>query len=182
MRTLTYRQRTALVLGGGLLFLGIVGAGYLWPTYSLWRRNVAQAQALVDLQRAPEQLRQLTAQARADAWLMRSYRLDTTRQEGYLLNQLSQTSRRYGVTLAALSRGATITHAGYQIQTRVAKLRGPFRGLVQAVHSLEYEQPVGRLASVRFVVEEDRKQRRDFLFAYLYLQSISREVHETPVP
>ncbi|GAB3879793.1 hypothetical protein GCM10028824_43870 [Hymenobacter segetis] len=182
MRTLTYRQRTALVLGAGLLFFVIVCAGYLQPTFALWRSNVAQAQALVELQRAPEQLQQLTAQARADAWLMRGYRIDTTRQEGYLLNQLSQTARQYGVTLAALSRGATLNHAGYQVQTRIAKLRGPFRGLVQAVHSLEYERPVGRLASVRFVVEEDRKQRRDFLFAYLYLQSISREVHEKPLP
>lgn len=182
MQNLTYRQRVALVLGGGLLFLVIVGVGYLLPTFELWRSNQAQAQALLDLQRAPEQLRQLTAQARADAWLMRSYRIDTARQEGFLLNQLSQTARRYGVTLAALSRGATLTHAGYQVQTRIAKLRGPFRGLVQAVHSLEYERPVGRLASVRFVVEEDRQQRRDFLFAYLYLQSISREVHEQPLP
>jgi hypothetical protein len=182
MQTLTYRQRTALVLGGGGLLLAIVCAGYLRSTFELWRGNEAQTQALVDLQSAPEQLRQLTAQARADAWLMRSYRIDTTRQEGFLLNQLSQTSRQYGVTLAALSRGATRTHAGYQVQTRIAKLRGPFRGLVQAVHSLEYERPVGRLASVRFVVEEDRKQRRDFLFAYIYLQSISREIHEKPLP
>ncbi len=179
---LTYRQRTALLLGGTAAWLVLVGMGYLWPTFVLWRSNREQVQSLVALQRAPEQLKQLTAQAQADAWLMRSYRIDTTRHEGEMLDQLSRTSRRYGVTLAALSRGEPTTHAGYQVQLRVAKLRGSFRNLVQAVYSLEYEHPVGRLSSVRFALEEDRKQRRHFLFAYLYLQSITRESHAQPLP
>ena len=179
---LTYRQRTGLLLGGGLLWLTIVFVGYLMPTFALWRSNQAQVQALIALQQAPEQMKQLTAQARADAWLMRSYRIDTTRHEGEMLDQLSRTAQRYSVTLASLSHGEPTTHAGYQVQLRVAKLRGSFRNLVQAIYSLEYEHPVGRLSSVRFVLEEDRKQRRYFLFAYLYLQSITRESYAQPLP
>ena len=182
LASLTYRQRTALLLGGGAVWLLIVVVGYLRPTFELWRSNRAQTQSLATLQRAPEQLRQLTAQAQADAWLMRSYRIDTTRHEGEMLDQISRTGRRYGVTLAAHSRGESTTHAGYQVHLRVAKLRGSFRNLVQAVYSLEYEHPVGRLSSVHFALEEDRKQRRQFLFAYLYIQSITRESHAQPLP
>lgn len=182
LSTLTYRQRTVLLLGGGAVWLAIVAVSYLGPTFKLWRANGEQAHALVDLQRAPEELRQLQTQAQADAWLMRSYRIDTTRHEGEMLDQLSRTARRFDVTLAALSRGEPTTHAGYQVQLRVAKLRGSFRNLVQAVYCLEYEHPVGRLSSVRFALEEDRKQRRQFLFAYLYLQSITREAHAKPIP
>jgi hypothetical protein len=176
--TLPYRQRNQVILGVGLLLLVVVLSGYLGPTVSLWRANARQRQAVVAVQRAPAQLQQLTAQAQADTWRMRSYRIDTTQHEGQLLNQLSRTCRQQGVTLAALGRGEPATHAGYRVELRVAKLRGPFHNLVRAVYALEYEHPVGRLASVRFVLEEDRKQRRSFLFAYLYLQSITREAHE----
>ena len=179
---LTYRQRNIFVLGVGLLFLGIVWNGYIQPTIALWQRNQQQANAIAEVRSAPQRLQQLTAQARADTWLMRSYRIDTTQHEGELLNQLSQTCRESGATLASLSRGTPTTHTGYRVEMRIAKLRGTFRALVQAVYALEYEHPVGRLSSVRFVVEEDRKQRRNFLFAYLYLQSITRETHAHTLP
>gem|GEM_PF-5366220 len=168
-----------MVLSAGAVMLLVVGSGYLYPTYMLWCENRDARRAEQAREQAPDQIRHLAAQARHDAWAMRSYRIDTTQHEGRLLDQLSHTCRRYGVTLAALSRGEPSVHAGYRVQMRVAKLRGSFRNLVQAVYSLEYEHPIGRLASVRFALEEDRRQRRQFLFAYLYLQSITGEVHDT---
>ena len=171
----SYRQRNGLLLLGSFIMLLVVGLFYLAPTLTAWQDNRQRRQALTDLARAPVQIQQFAEQARADTWLMRSYRIDTTRHESRMLNQLSGISRRYGVTLAALSLEAPTVHAGYRVQTRIAKLRGAFPGLVKAVYELEYQQPVGRLASVRFLLEEDRKQRRSFLVAYLYLQSITQE-------
>ena len=175
--SLTYRQRNQLLgLGSGALLL-LICLGYLRPTCQLWLTTQQQQQALTELATAPGHLRALTAQAQADAWQMRSYRLDTARQEGYMLNQLSQTCAHHGVTLAAWSRGESTTQASYRIDLQIAKLRGPYPALVQTIYELEYEHPLGRLASVRFALEEDHRQRRSFLFAYLYLQSITRETH-----
>lgn len=174
---LSYRQRNLYLALGSVGLLLLIGFGYLRPTLLLWQTTQQQQQALVELQTAPRRLQTLTAQARADAWHMRSYRLDTTRQEGYMLNQLSRTCAHHGVTLAAWSRGESTTQAGYRVDMQVAKLRGSYRELVQTIYELEYEQPLGRLASVRFALEEDRRQRRSFLFAYLYLQSITSEAH-----
>lgn len=174
--TRSYRQRNGLLLVGSAIVFGFVGAFYLLPTLEAWQENSQRQQVLTDLRQAPAQIRYLSRQARADTWRMRSYRVDTTQQESQMLNQLSRISRRYGVTLAALSLGEPTTHAGYRIQTRIAKFRGKFPDLVRAIYELEYQQPVGRLASVRLLLEEDRKQRRSFLVAYLYLQSITQEL------
>ena len=180
LNSLSYRQRNGLLGLGCAGLLLLIGLGYLRPTWQLWRATQARQQALTELQTAPARLRTLLARQQAEAARMRSYRLDTTRQEGYMLNQLSRTCARHGVTLAAWSRGEPTVQADYKVDMQVAKLRGPYRALVQTIYELEYEQPLGRLASVRFVLEEDRRQRRSFLFAYLYLQSITSENHAVP--
>ena len=181
-KTLSYRQRNRLLLLGSAGLLLFIGLGYLRPTWALWQATGQQQQALSELRTAPARLQALTAQATADEQRLRSYRLDTTRQEGYMLNQLSQTCARHGVTLAGWSRGGATTQAGYRLQLQLAKLRGPYQALVETAYELEYEHPLGRLASVRFALEEDRRQRRSFLHAYLYLQSITREdsTHSLP--
>jgi hypothetical protein len=172
---LSYRQRNYFLLLGSAVLLLFIGAGYLRPTWELWQAATQQQQALAELRTAPARLQALSAQATADAQRLRAYRLDTTRQEGYMLNQLSQTCARHGVTLAGWSRGGATTQAGYRLHLQQAKLRGTYPALVQTAYELEYEHPLGRLASVRFALEEDRHQRRSFLYAYLYLQSITRE-------
>ncbi len=177
LSALSYRQRNRLLLLGSAGLLLVIALGYLWPTWELWQANQQQQQAMTELTTAPARLQALSAQVAADGERLRGYRLDTTRQEGYMLNQLSQTCARHGVTLAGWSRGETSTQAGYRLNLQLAKLRGPYRSLVQTIYELEYEHPLGRLASVRFALEEDRRQRRSFLYAYLYLQSITREEH-----
>lgn len=177
LRSPSFQQRNQLLGVGTLALLLLISLGYVRPTWLLWQQTRRQQQALAELKTAPDRLRLLTARAQADAWQMRSYRLDTTRQEGYMLNQLSQTCTRHGVSLAAWSRGESTAQVGYRIDLQVAKLRGPYKALVQTLYELEYEHPLGRLASVRFVLEEDRRQRRSFLVAYLYLQSITNETH-----
>lgn len=181
LRSLSFQQRNQLLGLGALVLLLLIGLGYLLPTWLLWQQTQAQQQALAELKNASGLLRTLTTRAQADDWQMRAYRLDTTRQEGYMLNQLSQTCAHYGVTLAAWSRGESTVQAGYRIDLQVAKLRGPYKALVQTLYELEYEHPLGRLASVRFVLEEDRRQQRSVLVAYLYLQSITNETYATPV-
>lgn len=177
----SYRQRNRWLGWASGALLVVIGGGYLRPTWYLWQQTQQQHRLLVEMQTAPGQLQQLAAQVRADAWQMRSYRLDTTRQEGYMLNQLSRTCARHGVTLASWSRGESSLQAEYRVDMQVAKLRGPYQALVATLYELEYEQPLGRLASVRFVLEEDRHQQKSFLFAYLYLQSITSETHAAPV-
>ncbi len=175
LATLSYQRRNHLLLLGSTILLLVIVGGYLRPTWELWQQTHAQQQTLAELRTAPAQLRALTAQAQVDEQRLRGYRLDTTRQEGYMLNQLSQTCARHGVVLAGWSRGAATTQTGYRLHLQLARLRGPYQALVQTIYELEYEHPLGRLASVRFALEEDRRQRQSYLYAYLYLQSITRE-------
>jgi len=173
--SISYRVFNYLVLvaGGSSLFL--VGLFYVRPTLTLRDDTNQLLQAQAELHTAPARLQTLTEQTNVNAQRLEAYRLDTTRQEGYMLNHLSRTCARHQVTLAGWSRGAASTQAKYRVNLQLAKLRGAYPDLVQAIYELEYVQPLGRLASVRFALEEDRRQRRNYLYAYLYLQSITSE-------
>lgn len=175
--TLPYRQRNRLLALVAALGALLAYAVALRPTLALRAANEAQRRGLAQLRQAPAQTRQLQEQAARFAWLLRGVSSDSARQEGYALNQLTRACRQYGVTLASLSPGQLTRSNGYRLETRTAKLRGNFRGLEQVIHELEYRRPVGRLSSVRFALEEDRVQRRRFLYAYLYLQHLSSDQH-----
>lgn len=179
-KALSYRQRNRLLYlaaGVGALLVYQVS---LRPTLTLWQANAQQAHALQQLAQAPARTRHLQQQAAELTGWMRSFRRDSTRQDSEALDQLTQACRRYGVTLASWSAGERTRTNGYVLETRLAKLRGDFRGLERVVYHLEYAQPVGRLSSVRFALEEDRRQRRTFLYAYLYLQTIALAPHAQP--
>jgi len=176
---LSFFQRNRLLLLSTAAMLMLIGIGYLRPTWEVWQTTRQQQQALVELRTAPARLRQLTTRAAIDANRLQSYRLDTTRQEGYMLNRLSNTCAQHGVILAGWSKEPSAHQAGYRLNMQLAKLRGPYTALVQTIYDLEYKHPLGRLASVRFALEEDRRQRKNYLYAYIYLQSITRE--EAPV-
>ncbi|MBO0360816.1 hypothetical protein J0X19_22845 [Hymenobacter sp. BT186] len=172
-RMLTYRQRNRLLMLGVCVGAAVAYGVALRPTLDLLQLNRQQLSDSRQLQQAPQLTRQLQGQAAHFTWLMRSISNDSARQEGYALDQLTRACRQHRVTLASLSSGEQTSSNGYLLETRIAKLRGDFRGLEQVVHELEYRRPVGRLSSVRFALEEDRKQRRSFLYAYLYVQNIS---------
>ncbi|MCB2411158.1 hypothetical protein [Hymenobacter lucidus] len=173
--SLTYKRRNQLLLLGAVVFFVLAYQVSIRPTLRLWQENESQRTMLQQLRNAPQAIRRLQAQKQQNQWLMRSFQVDTTQSEGLALNRLTATCRRYGVTVASLSPSQHTVRNGYSIETRIAKLRGSFHGLVQTVYSLEYVQPIGRLSSVRYALEEDRKQHRSFLYAYLYVQTIVQE-------
>ena len=173
--SLSYGQRNKL-LGLVSAFSAVVAyVVSIQPTLDLWTSTNQKTTALGEIQQAPRVMRQLQAQARQYEQVMRSFGNTSTRQEGYALDELTSACQRHRVMLASLSPGERSLRNGYQVETRVAKLRGSFHGLVQVLYELEYQRSIGRLSSVRFALEEDRKQHRNFLFAYLYLQNISSE-------
>ena len=172
---LSYQRRNQLLLSAAAGFSLLAYVVAIHPTVELYLDNARQQQSLAQLQEAPQIIQELQQQTSKYTRLTHTFRADSTRQESYVLNQLTRACRTQGVTLAALLPSQEATHNGYRVETRVAKLRGNFQGLIQVVYALEYQTPIGRLSSVRYVVEEDRKQRKSFLYAYVYLQNISSQ-------
>lgn len=170
---ISYKQRNRLLAVGASAFGMLAYLVSFQPTIALWRSNHHQVVAMQELRQAPQSIAQLQERKRQYDRLVRSFRKDSVTQEAHTLQQLTAACRQYKATLASLSPSTRASHNGYRIETRTAKLRGDFKSLVQVIYELEYLHPVGRISSVRFSLEEDRKLRRRFLFAYLYLQSIN---------
>jgi hypothetical protein len=104
--------------------------------------------------------------------LLKAYGSNALKEE-YLLHQLAASCKKNAVVLASLAPPQLTIDKGFKIETRVVKLRGSFINLLWVVYHMEKVKPAGRLASVRFAVEEDRKSAVSYLFAYLYIQNLS---------
>lgn len=58
-----------------------------------------------------------------------------------------------------------------QIETHTIVLKGNFRDLLEIIYNLEVKQALGRIASIEFFTETDRRSHRRELFCRLYIQN-----------
>jgi hypothetical protein len=141
-------------------------------TIELWKSNNEIKQQLERAQYAPEQISALQAQLAEYNKLLMAYGGSIQREE-YLLSQLSGSCKKNAVQLASLTPPQLTIDNGYKIETRIVKLKGSFINLLWVIYHMEKIGPAGRLSSVKFVIEEDRKNAANYLFAYLYIQNLS---------
>jgi hypothetical protein len=170
--SLTYRQRNLLLLAGAFLLGAMAYFFSISATVSLWKENKLINKRLEEAYYAPENLKRLEAQLKNYNDLLKAYGSNALKEE-YLLHQLAASCKKNAVVLASLAPPQLTVDKGFKIETRVVKLRGSFINLLWVVYHMEKVKPAGRLASVRFAVEEDRKSAVSYLFAYLYIQNLS---------
>ena len=145
----------------------------LRPTWELYRTN-RQLEGQVQAARyAPATLKQLRQEMKSYERVLQSVGKGESQREEEVLNVLTQLCRQHGVRLVSFPSLQTEEQAGYRIETRHVRLRGTFVRLLKVVNGLETAGAVGRLASVRFVLEEDRQRRSTHLSASIYLQTLS---------
>lgn len=94
--------------------------------------------------------------------------------QGKLTQQVTSICQQNNVMLMELPTPVQEVQNGYGIQTSIIKLAGTYLNLVQSVYDLEETPAVGRVASLNFVTETDRKTKKMTLHAYIYLQNIER--------
>lgn len=61
---------------------------------------------------------------------------------------------------------------GYNFQNNLVRLQGDYKTMLGLVYKLENEWKIARVMSVKFYLKRDIRQRKDFLFADIYLQNI----------
>lgn len=141
-------------------------------TLSLYEENKQLQGQLSAAENAPKRIRQIENQLATYKEVLKSASNDSLQQEEYVLNQVTSTCRKYGAAVVSFSPSEASEHKGYKIKTRTVQFRGTYRQLLQVVYALEHHAVIGRLASVRFILEEDSWQRSSRLFSYLYIQNI----------
>jgi len=163
-----------------LLLLGVVLLGALayWLSISktvvLYRENSRLEAKLDSLENAPSAIARLTAQLQQYEKSLSHFSTRDKNWEERLLHGLAQVCQRHHVKLLHIPVPQTEEQSNYVIHTRAVKMEGGYLNLVQVLYDLEHTKALGRITAVRFALEKDRKTRKTFLFAYIYIQHIEK--------
>jgi len=63
-------------------------------------------------------------------------------------------------------------HNDYEIITNKIEVEGVYKDIVELIYYLEQEQRLGHIASTNFVKKEERRTKRKYLTAEIYIQNI----------
>lgn len=170
----TYKEKNKLLLAGvmatGLLAYWLA----IGPTVDMYRSNRVLTQQLFSAKSAPAEIARLSNELGKYDQAISSFTAAKVDWEQHLLQELSRACEQVGVRLIQLPSASEEKHEGYRVKTRVVKLEGSYKKLVQVLYALEGQKGIGRISSVQFVLEEDRRTRNTFLFAYMYIQNIEK--------
>lgn len=173
-KQLTYRQKNILLLISALLFLVVAYFLSFEKTYEVWKSNQELEQQAEMIQDLPSKLNNLRGQLETFEVQMKNFASDTASKEEYLLEKISKSCYQHKVTLVSLPPPSFFTENQLNVETRFVKLRGGFIELLLMVNEIENQFRVGRVSSVRFVLEEDRKNNTQYLFANIYIQNLKK--------
>lgn len=176
---LTYRQKNRLLLVGSLLACVLIYVVSLSQTWELYRANQALILQVENARNAPAVILGLKKQLASYNRILKNFSSDTLRREDYILDQITNSCKRNGIRLVSLPVSNLSEQEDFLIETRMIKMKGSFINLLRVVYEAEHQFMVGRVSSVRFATEEDRKNNTVELFAYVYLQNLSLNKNES---
>jgi hypothetical protein len=166
---LTYKTKNRLLLAAGLFFalvvyqLGVSRTLTAVGDYRRLREKMAVADNLPYKTASMEnRLSQLSKTAAAGG--------EGSGQS--LLEQVSRYCTSNSLVLRDFPETVSYVQRGMNVETNVFTVEGPFVKLLSLVYLLEQQYRTGRVSSVLFQTREDRKTKRQYLTATLYIQHL----------
>lgn len=171
----TYREKLRLLLFGAGAFLILAYWLSLSKTVHAFRENNLLESRLDSVQSAPTAIARYTAELEGYERSLGRFSAGNRNWEEHLLQGIGKACQQYGAVLIEFPAPLVEVQTSYTVLTHAVKLEGSYKALVQVVYALERMEAVGRITSVRFALEEDRRSRSTRLFGYVYFQHIKRE-------
>ncbi|KOY84384.1 hypothetical protein AD998_21195 [bacterium 336/3] len=174
----SYRNKNKLLIIGSILFVILAYFLSFSKTLDLYIQNKGLEKKAILSQNAPEKIRNLKKQLGIYEAKMQKFGQDSLSKDEYRLNILTQLCKENNVVMVSLPESFFQKEATESIETQEIKLRGNFIDLLKLIYTIEYKTSLGMLASVKFVTEEDRRMRVQYLYAYLYIQNLKNRKNE----
>lgn len=171
----TYKQKNQALLGFCVFFLVVVYWLALGQTIELYGFTNKLEVRLDSARKAPVLVGRLTAELRGLDQKVDSYSAGPEVWQGILGTRVAAISKMNGVTLINLPLPLEDIQNDFIIQTCTVKLEGSFKDLLKTVYDLERAGVTGKIVSLRFALEEDRRSKRTSLYAYVFVQNIGKK-------
>ena len=171
MKNLSEKYKLYLLLGGFILILIIAYNVAIKSTISTIREYRELKQKSTEAADLPAQCAALQNQLKH---LNRLYfdavkGIDDTHE--IFLNKLGRLAAQYNAAVIDYPAEHNFEASSVRIETHIAVLKGDFSDLLKVLYELEVNERIGRLVSVEYYTEINRKTKVRSLFMRIYIQN-----------
>ena len=174
LNNISYKKRNQWLSIGLLVFAVLIYLAAIQPTLELRSAN-KQLEAQLNLAKtAPADIK--TFEMKSRAWenqINRNPKVDSIAAKT-LVEAMSGFCEQNKLLLKEYPGVFTEENNDFVIETNLLNIEGNYTNIIKLAYFLEYEEQLGRIASLRFETVQDRRTRRISLEAALYLQNIKK--------
>lgn len=137
-------------------------------TIGLYHQYQRNHSLLEQAQRAPQQIQQHKTQlASLDQQISR-----TTYNRAYLFESLNTFCQKHNLVLSHFHPEVRRQENDLEIITNQIEVRGNYHELLALTYELEFAKSLGHIASIKFKKEKDKRNKKTYLQATIFLQNI----------
>ncbi|KAA9324918.1 hypothetical protein [Adhaeribacter soli] len=170
---LSIKQKTYALISGSILFGLVIYQLTLKRTIEAYQTNGFLKNQLSEAAEAPDALIQLKSINSNYEKAIIKYRKSATDHEGVLLDRVNKVCVKNAVRITSFNSLPTYKQGNQVVHTGFIKLTGRFTSILQVIFHLETKEAIGRLSSVKFILEKDYNQEVRRLSALVYIQYIT---------
>ena len=171
LKNLKEQYKFYLIIGGFLIALFICHKLAFSSTFELRRSCRDLNGKLEEVDRLPVQLAELNKNL---AVLDKQYfenKTDLSDNHEYILDRISESALRNNVSVHDYPPKHNVRTANLNVETHIVVLEGRFIHLVKTLYDIEVKEKLGRMVSVKFFSETERRSKRTSLYVQVFIQN-----------
>jgi hypothetical protein len=176
---LTYKQQFLLGATLFLLVLWLVFQVSVKPTLLLKANCKEKEKAVEALSSSPQRINQATRKLENLNHEFRSFSMGGSTARDLILEEISQYCNKHNISVYNYPESHISDNNKFVVETNRIVLKSNFKRLLKLVHFLEGKAEFGKIISLHFYTEENRKTKKKNLFLELIIQNIKTD-EDTP--
>ncbi len=177
-KTLAYRKKNLLLATVSIVILAIAGFSTFGTTISLYKENKKMSQQLVFAKSAPANIIKINKELK-NLQKTISYLDETSDLRKELLDKVGRTSEENHVLFREFKPPVSFIDEELHVETHEIVLQGSYTALVKVLDNVERKIKMGKVTSVRFSLEKERRSKKTNLLCYMSIQSIKERKNES---
>ena len=163
----SYRQKNQWLLLGTVLLLLVA----YWFSF---RKTIQARQLNKNLTQQSQQIKSagFTIQQLEQQLAKTKINQEIPFNQTVLFEKVSQFCNDNQLEILTFDEPKTVLTDDYEVTTNYIEIEGDFKGITELVYELEQRLKLGRMASVHYELDFNRKTKSDFLVGKLYVQNI----------
>jgi uncharacterized protein involved in propanediol utilization len=168
----SYKQKNQWLLLGTVLLLLVAYWFSFRKTIQAYRQNKTLTQQSEQIQSASFTIQQLEQQ-------LAKTKINNTDGSGFnqtiLFEKVSHFCESNQLNILTFDEPKIVQTDDYEVTTNYMEIEGGFKSITELTYELEQKLRLGRMASVHYELDFDRKTKQDFLIGRIYLQNIQNK-------